>query len=168
MTERYGLVVQVFDNQTAEVMTDKRSACGGCEDTRNCKSCLTGGEKVVAVVRNEARAEPGDIVVVEHTRGGLWTGAALFYVLPVIGLMAGAFSGGTLFAGRGMDESGGAVLFGLAGLAAGLLAVFFASRSGYAAKHLVPRIVRIAERGNGRRLTGIHGPPAASARSCCS
>jgi sigma-E factor negative regulatory protein RseC len=168
MTERYGLVVNVFDNRTAEVMTDKRSACSGCEDTRNCKSCLAGGEKVVAVVRNEPHADPGDIVVVEHTKGGIWSGAALFYLLPVIALMAGAFAGGIFAGGRGMDESGGAVLFGLAGLVIGLLAVVFASRSAYAAKHLVPRIVRIAERGNGRRLNGIHKTLAASARSCCS
>jgi sigma-E factor negative regulatory protein RseC len=167
MAERYGMVVNVFDNQTAEVMTDKRTACGGCEDTRNCKSCLTGGEKVVAVVRNEAHAETGDIVVVEHTKGAMWSGAALFYVLPVIGLMAGAFTGGVLAGGWGMDESGGAVLFGLAGLAVALLAVFFASRSSYAAQHLVPRIVRIAEHGDGRRVNGIQRAPAASVRSCC-
>lgn len=147
MTQRYGLVVNTFDNRTAAVMTDRRSACSGCEDNGNCKSCLAGGEKLVAVVRNEAHAGPGDIVVVEHTKGGMWRGAALFYVLPVIGLMAGAFAGETLAGVWGLNGSGGTVLFGLAGLAIGLLAVVFASRSAYAAAHLVPRIVRIAERG---------------------
>jgi hypothetical protein len=66
-----------------------------------------------------------------------------------------------------MDESGGAVLFGLLGLAAGLLAVFFASRSAYAGEHLVPRIVRIAERGEGSPLAGIRNGSTVSARSCC-
>jgi sigma-E factor negative regulatory protein RseC len=161
------MVVNVFDNGTAEVMTDKKTACGGCEDTRSCKSCLTGGEKVVAVVRNEAHANPGDIVAVEHTKGAMWGGAALFYVLPVVGLMAGAFAGGALFTGWGMDESGGAALFGLLGLAVGLLAVFFASRSAIAGRRLVPRIVRVAERGDGRVRTGIRRAPAATAGSCC-
>ena len=168
MTIRYGMVVNVFDNQTAEVMTDKKSACGGCEDTRNCKSCLTAGEKVVAVVRNEPHANPGDLVAVEHTKGAMWSGAALFYVLPVIGLMVGAFTGGVLAGGWQMDESTGAVLFGLAGLAAGLLAVVLVSRTTYAGQRLVPRIVRIVERGDGWPRKGIRRAPAASAGSCCS
>lgn len=147
MTQRYALVVRALDNRTAEVMTDRRGACGGCEDNGNCKSCLAGGERLVAVVRNETDAGPGDIVVVEHTKGAVWRGAALFYLLPVIGLMAGAFAGGILAGAWGLSASVATVLFGLAGLALGLLAVVFASRSAYAAERLVPRIVRIAERG---------------------
>jgi len=167
MTIRYGMVVGVFANQTAEVMIDKRSACGGCEDSRSCKSCLAGGEKVVAVVRNDAAANPGDVVAVEHTKVGMWSGAALFYLLPVIGLMAGAFAGGALFNGWGMDESGGALIFGLLGLAAGMLAVFSASRSALAGQRLVPRIVRIAERGDGMLKDEVKRARAATPGSCC-
>ena len=167
MTERIGLVVSVFDNHTAEVVTDKKSACGGCADTRSCKSCLSGGDKVIAVVRNELQADTGDIVVVEHTKGALWQSAALFYLLPVLGLMAGAFAGLAVAGGWGLDESDGAVLFGLTGLAAGLLAVFFTSRSAYAKDRLVPRIIRIAERGVGRTQAVVQRAPAAPTRSCC-
>jgi sigma-E factor negative regulatory protein RseC len=167
MTEKIGLVVNVFDDHTAEVMTDKKSACGGCADTRSCKSCLSGGEKVIAVVRNELQAGAGDIVVVEHTKGALWQGAALFYLLPVLGLMAGAFAGLAVAAGWGIDESDGAVLFGLTGLAAGLLAVFYLSRSAYAKDRLVPGIIRIAEHGVGRTQAVVPRAPAAPTRSCC-
>jgi len=167
MTERIGWVVSVFDNQTAEVMTDKKSACGGCANTRGCKSCLSGGDKVVAVVRNEPHARPGDLVVIEHTKAALWHSAALFYLLPVIGLMTGAFAGLAVAGGWGLDESDGAVLFGLFGLAVGLLTVFFVSRSAYANKRLVPRIIRIAERGGGRSQAVIQRVPASPARSCC-
>ncbi|MCF8053038.1 MAG: SoxR reducing system RseC family protein [Desulfobacterales bacterium] len=167
MTERIGLVVSVFDNQTAEVMTDKKSACGGCADTRSCKSCLSGGDKVIAVVRNELQADAGDIVVVEHTKGALWGSAALFYLLPVFGLMAGAFAGLAAAGGWGINESDGAVLFGLTGLAAGLLAVFYVSRSAYAKDRLVPRIIRIAEHGVGRTQAVVQRAPAAPTRSCC-
>lgn len=167
MTERIGVVVSVLDNHTAEVMTDKKSACGGCADTRSCKSCLSGGDKVIAVVRNEPHAGPGDLVVVEHTKGALWSSAALFYLLPVLGLMAGAFAGLAMAGGWGLDESDVAVLFSLAGLGAGLLAVFFVSRSVYAKDRLVPRIIRIAERGDGPFRPVMQRKPAAPTRSCC-
>ncbi len=34
MAERIGLVLNIFDNETAEVMTEKQCACSGCQDTR--------------------------------------------------------------------------------------------------------------------------------------
>lgn len=158
MKERIGLVVNVFADHTAEVMTDKKSACGGCEDSRDCKSCLSGGDKVIAVVRNEPRARPGDFVVIAHTKAAIWSSAALFYLFPVVGLMIGAFAGGALAGGWGVDESGAAAVFGLVGLGIALLAVVLFSRSKYAGSRLVPRITRIAEPGK-REET----PPGA----CC-
>ncbi len=168
MTERIGVVVNVFDDRTAEVMTDKKGACGGCEDSGDCKTCLAGGEKVVAVVRNDPCACPGDLVVVEHTRGAILGGAALFYVLPIVGLMVGAFVGGVTAGGWGMDESAGAIIAGLLGLSAGLLAVFLFSRTAYAGKRLVPRIVRIVEHGDGKTWVGTRRPAAAGVKSCCA
>jgi positive regulator of sigma E activity len=167
MTQKIGVVVHVFRNQTAEVMTDKLSACGGCADTRSCKSCLSGGNKVVAVVRNEPGARPGDIVSVEHTRGALWSSAALFYLFPVFSLLAGAFAGGILAAGRGGDESGGALMGGLIGLGLALFAVFRVSKSAYAGRHWVPRITKIVEAGRYAPESGSKRVPIPPSGSCC-
>lgn len=123
MAERIGLVLNIFDNETAEVMTEKQCACSGCQDTRNCTSCLSGSDKVVAVVQNDACALPGDVVEIEHKTNALMGGAGLFYILPVLGLIGGAFFGGAMAAGWGMDESAGALLAGTAGLVISLISI---------------------------------------------
>jgi sigma-E factor negative regulatory protein RseC len=167
VTERIGLVVDVFENRTAEVMTDKNSACGGCRDTRSCKSCLSGGAKVVAVVRNETQAHAGDLVVVEQTSGALWASAALFYLFPIFGLLAGAIFGGIHAESWGMDESGAALISGAVGLALSLLIVFLFSKSAYAAHHLVPRIIRIVASERDPKASGLRKTSGPRKGSCC-
>lgn len=166
MARRIGLVVGVADDDSAEVMTDKQSACGGCQDTRSCRSCLSGSNKVVAVVRNDARARTGDVVEIEHKTQALMGSAGLFYVLPVLGLLAGAFIGGAAAAGWGLDESTAAVLVGAAGLAISLLAVIGFTRTEFARRRLVPRIVRVVGSGGHRRAE--RSGSAVPGRSCCS
>jgi positive regulator of sigma E activity len=158
MTERIGLVLNIFDNETAEVMTNKQSACSGCHDTRSCKSCLSGSDKVVAVVQNDACACPGDVVEIQHKTNALMGGAGLFYILPVFGLILAAFMGGAMAAGWGMDESVGALLAGLAGLVISLISVMWFTRTDYGRLHLVPRIVRIVKNESDNRSKG----------KCCS
>lgn len=168
VAKRIGLVLSLPDEGSAEVMTDKKSACGGCHDTRSCKSCLSGGDKVVAVVQNDARAASGDMVEIQHSTHALMGSAGLFYIVPVLGLLAGAFIGGAAAAGWGMDESAGAILAGMAGLAVSLLGVIGFTRTGFARHHLVPRIVRIVENGQRGGTGGVErsGSPAPN-RSCC-
>jgi positive regulator of sigma E activity len=158
MAERIGLVLNIFDNETAEVMTEKQSACSGCQDTRNCTSCLSGSDKVVAVVQNDACALPGDVVEIQHKTNALMGGAGLFYILPVLGLIGGAFFGGAMAAGWGMDESAGALLAGTAGLVISLISVIWFTRTDYGRLRLVPRIARIVRNDSDKRLEG----------KCCS
>jgi positive regulator of sigma E activity len=152
MAERIGLVLNIFDNETAEVMTEKQSACSGCQDTRNCTSCLSGSDKVVAVVQNDACALPGDVVEIQHKTNALMGGAGLFYILPVLGLIGGAFFGCAMAAGWGMDESAGALLAGTAGLVISLISVIWFTRTDYGRLRLMPRIVRIVRNDSDKRL----------------
>lgn len=142
---RIGLVMQTLDDNTAQVMTERKSACGGCQDTRNCKTCLTGSDKIVAVVNNDAGAGPGDVVEIAHKRDALLGSAALFYIVPVLTLLVGAFVGSALAAAWGIEESSGAILVGLAGLVAGLVAVAWFARTNFARTRMVPRIVGVVE-----------------------
>lgn len=166
MARRTGLVLRLPDEGSAEVMTDRQSACGGCRDTRSCKSCLSGSNKVVAMVQNDARARTGDVVEIHHKTQALMGSAGLFYVLPVLGLVTGAFAGGAAAVGWGLDESVGAVLVGAAGLVISLLAVIGFTRTEFARRLLVPRIVRVVESGDHRRAGRSHS--AVPGRSCCS
>ena len=145
MAERIALVLNTFENGTAEVMTDKKSACGGCHDTRNCKSCLSGSDKIVAVVQNDVCACPEDVVKIEHKTNALLGSAALFYGVPVFALLVGAFIGGALAVGWNMDESVGALLAGAAGLIVGLGAVIGITRTEFGRLRLVKRFFRVSE-----------------------
>ena len=167
MSESIAMVIRVFDDDTAEVMTDRKNACGGCEDSHGCRTCLSGGDKLVAVVRNDPHAQAGDLVVVEHSRGALWGSAALFYLLPIVGLMAGAFAGGGLAGRWGLDNTSGAIVAALIGLGLGMLIVVLVSRSRYAGSRLVPRIVRIAEHRPDEGSRDWAVPSKVSGQSCC-
>ncbi len=168
MMKKIGLVVKTFDDHTAEIMADKQGACGGCQDTQNCKSCLSGSDKVVALVQNPASAAPGDVVEIQHTQAALWESAALFYGVPVLGLLAGAFIGGSAATGWGMDESAGAAAAGIAGLILGLLVVVFSSKTAFGRRRWIPRIVRVIDNGGKQGDRDITGAHHASNPSCCS
>ncbi|MBW1955220.1 MAG: SoxR reducing system RseC family protein [Deltaproteobacteria bacterium] len=168
MMKKIGLVVKTFDDRTAEIMADKQSACGGCQDTRKCKSCLSGSDKVVSLVQNLASAAPGDVVEIQHTQAALWESAALFYGVPVLGLLAGAFIGGSAANGWGMDESAGAAAAGIAGLILGLLVVVFSSKTAFGRRRWIPRIVRVIEDGGKQGDRDITSADHASNPSCCS
>lgn len=169
MAERIGMVLKTFDNHTAEVVAEKKAACGGCHDAHHCEMCLAGGHKIVAIVQNDARANPGDLVEITQKRDALLGSAALFYIIPVLCLMAGAFAGSALSAAWGIGESSGAALAGLAGLAIGLLAVAWFSRTEFVRARMVPHIVGIIESAAGEKGKTI-SPPAfrESNGACCS
>jgi sigma-E factor negative regulatory protein RseC len=168
MTKKLGLVIHTFDDHTAEIMAAKQGACGGCQDTRSCKSCLSGSDKVVSLVQNLVSAAPGDVVEIQQTQNALWGSAAFFYGMPVLGLLTGAFIGSAAASGWGMDESAFAVLAGLAGLVIGLLIVVFFSRTEFVRLRWVPHIVRIIENGRNQKERIITGSPRVPNQPCCS
>jgi len=142
MAERIGLVIHTLDNNTAEVATDRRNACGGCEHTKGCRSCLTSA-KMVSTVQNSVGARPGDLVVIHLTEAALWTGALLLYIIPILWLITGAFLGASFGNSWFGGESGAAIIFGLLGLALGFLMAFYISKSSGIRLKLIPQIVRI-------------------------
>ena len=89
MTKRIGLVNRSMENQLAEVITDRKGGCGGCQPVHGCRTCLSSA-KLVSVVQNTANAVPGDVVAIEISSKGLWAGAVLFYLWPIVCLLAGA------------------------------------------------------------------------------
>lgn len=142
MAEQFGLVIHTFDNNTAEVVTDRRNACGGCEHSKGCRSCLTSA-KMVSTVQNTVEARVGDVVVIHLTEAALWTGALLLYIIPILWLITGAFLGASFGKTWFLGESGAALIFGLLGLAFGFLMAFYISKSSGVRLKLIPQIVRI-------------------------
>ena len=57
----------------AQVVTDRKGACGGCQSSPGgCRSCLTGA-KMESRVANPVSAEPGDLVKVHLSSTNLFT-----------------------------------------------------------------------------------------------
>jgi sigma-E factor negative regulatory protein RseC len=145
MADRIGFVVQTFENNTAEVVTDRRGACGGCEHSQGCRSCLSSA-KMVSIVQNAVGARPGDVVLIHLKESALWTGAMLLYIVPILWLMTGAFIGASFGESWSLGASGGAIIFGFLGLALGFLLTLYISKSSGVRFKLVPQTVRIVER----------------------
>jgi sigma-E factor negative regulatory protein RseC len=167
MAERIGVVLQTFDNGMAEVVTDRRNACGGCEKSHGCRSCLTSA-KMVSTVRNSAGAGQGDVVSIYLKEPALWTGAVFLYIVPILWLLAGAFVGASLGSNWEIGETGSAILMGLLGLALGFLMARVISKSSSFGPKIVPRIVRVVERAKTKGEQGHHnGINTISSAACC-
>lgn len=166
MAERTGLVLRSFDNGMAEVATDRKNACGGCESPHGCRSCLTS-TKMVAMVQNPVGAVQGDVVSIYLKESALRAGAVLLYIIPVLWLLAGAFVGDGLGGDWRIGATGAAVLGGLAGLALGFMMALGISRSSHFGRGMVPKITRVIERADTAGGNGQAEIDTTSSAACC-
>ena len=167
MAERIGLVLHRLDNGMAEVVTDRKNACGGCEHSHGCRSCLTSA-KMVATVKNPVGADQGDVVSIYLKETALWTGAVFLYIIPVLWLLAGAFVGASIGGNWEIGETGAAILVGLLGLALGFMMTMAVTRFSSFGPKLVPQITRIVERAKTEREKGSPGIKTTPSSACCS
>jgi sigma-E factor negative regulatory protein RseC len=96
--------------------------------------------------RNPVGAAPGDTVILRISTNSLIKGALLLYLLPLGGLMGGAFIGGVLQSMIGIGETAMAVLGGLGGLVLGVLISVFLSRKMSTKEESAPVIDRVVSR----------------------
>ncbi len=149
MARRIGLVKAAFSNETAEVITDRKGGCGGCEQSHGCRSCLSGA-KLVSTVQNPIGAVPGDVVTIDIKGKSLWTGALLFYIFPILCLILGAAIGGDLHQVWFLSEKSTPIISGMLGLAIGLSMTILISRSRFGNSFLRPKITNVVERFNNK------------------
>jgi positive regulator of sigma E activity len=114
-------VTKVIDENQAEVLVQRGSACGG-----HCASC--GGacgvsQRLYVRADNPVHAAEGDRVTISSRSGAILSAAALIYLLP----LATLFSAYAAAAVAGLSDSA-AIGISLAGLALGILAVVLISR----------------------------------------
>lgn len=145
MPKRIGLVNRSLENQLAEVITDRKGGCGGCQPEHGCRSCLSSA-KLVSIVQNTANAVPGDVVAITISNKGLWTGALLFYLWPILCLLAGAAAGTALDGVWVFNSTSGPVALGITALCAGLYLTMRISKSAYGSTLLRPEITAIVEK----------------------
>lgn len=140
--EESGTVVEVRD-RTALVRVRRTAACQGCAAAGRCHTGQGKDEQVIEA-RNDANAGVGDEVRVAISTGAVLGASARIYVLPVIGLLAGAAAAQALagaFSAAGAAD-GAAGIGGIAGAVCGAL---IARRLGLRAavnSAALPRITR--------------------------
>jgi sigma-E factor negative regulatory protein RseC len=139
----------------AHVITDKNEACGGCSSVNNCGTCMTAS-KLVTRVRNPVDAKEGDQVIVSLSANTYLKGVALLYLVPVIGIILGAFAGSGLSSYLGVNETMLSVIFSFLGLCLGFTFLVFFSRRTSTEELFTPVISKVLTTGStGTKSDGI-------------
>lgn len=110
-------------------------------------------------VANPLGAEPSDLVKVHLSSASLFTGAAILYLLPILGLLLGAFMGVWASTVYGLTEMFGSIGGAAAGLGIGYAAVIVLDRSPRIRRRIMPTITAI--------LKPKVGMPEIKKASCC-
>ncbi|MBN1840695.1 MAG: SoxR reducing system RseC family protein [Deltaproteobacteria bacterium] len=140
--------VESIEGDWAWVLTRRKNACEHCGHKGHCHM-IEGGDRMLAKARNAAHARTGDEVELFLSTKTKLKGLFILYMLPVLGLLIGAFSANSLSGVLGFDKQLGIVFFTLSGLiAAFLLARFLAIRM-EANQQLIPIVTRVVGRYRG-------------------
>jgi positive regulator of sigma E activity len=144
MSTEQGIVKQV-EPGWAWVKAKRLGASSGCGCYDHCHT--TDGNKMVIRAANPAHAKIGDVVVLYLSTSAKFKCIATVYLLPVLGLLAGAFASSFLSHLIGLDPAWGMALFTIAGVAAAVVLMRFlanrlAHQEGFTP--IVRRIVRPA------------------------
>ena len=123
MAREQGLIAGIDEKGWAEVVTQRRDACGGC-GAEHCCTAFVGSSKMLIKAVNRVGAVEGDLVSIDLASGGVIQTAAILYVIPVLGLIFGAVLGSAL--APGWPEA--TPLFTLVGLAMGFLVTALISK----------------------------------------
>jgi positive regulator of sigma E activity/YHS domain-containing protein len=146
MAEEEGLVASISENGWAQVVADRRDACSDCGASGCCAS-LGGNSKMVVKAMNRAGAGIGDLVSITLKSGTVVQSAALFYLIPLAGLIVGAAVGSTSNLGLPLSETAAGILFSFAGLALGFLITATITRWLAAKQVFTPVITRVLKSG---------------------
>jgi positive regulator of sigma E activity/YHS domain-containing protein len=146
MAQEEGLVASISENGWAQVVADRRDACGDC-GASGCCATLGGSSKMVIKAMNRAGAGIGDLVSITLKSGTVVQSAAIFYLIPLIGLIFGAVLGSTYNLGLPISETAAGILFSFAGLGLGFLITAVITRWLSAKQAFTPVITRVIRSG---------------------
>ena len=144
MAQEKGLVTSITEDGWAQVETDRNDACSHCSSCRVSLGC--NSEMTINAI-NRAGAGVGDLVSMHLNSGTIMKSAAILYLIPVAGLISGAFMGEGLSTRLAMSETGAIALLSLAGFILGFIITALISRWMSARRALSPTITRIIRRG---------------------
>lgn len=144
MSIEKGIVEKAEDGWTW-VLTQRKGACNTCGHKGACHM-VEGSDRMVVKARNTARAQIGDEVeIFLSTRTHLKT-VFIVYMVPVLGLLAGAILASNLSLFLGLNEKWGMALFPILGLVLAFLLVRLFEARMKARRELIPVVSRVIRR----------------------
>lgn len=157
MAQTTGIVIRTTTPGKVDVVASKQGGCGSCSSAKSCHTSRAANKMTTAAI-NPVGAEPGDIVAINVGTGSLLRGMAVIYLLPVLGLLAGAIIGANIKASVSMTETGSTLLFGGIGLVLGFGLVVILSKLLAANDAYTPVISRIVRKGAVEPVIGGRHP----------
>jgi len=142
MAQERAKVIKTDKAGWATVRTERKDACHSCEASQFCNA-LTNCSKLEINVLNKVGAGAGDLVTIHLNSHTVLKGALVLYLIPSLGLLAGAFAGSDFSKQIAIGETGAAILFGLAGLVLGFIITAIISKRMSAHNRLTPEITHI-------------------------
>jgi len=159
MIHTMGIVTDIDKNGDAMVIMNRKNVCGdgGCGSgtTDNCKSCLSGA-KIHARALNPHHAEKGDLVSVSISTAKILKGAAALYLIPVAGVLTGAFTGAAFHDILSVSETTASIIAGFTGLALGFYIVKLISARLTADEGMTPAISSIISSKQGKQFIAVN------------
>lgn len=132
---------------SVDVRVTATEACAKCS---HCSKVDKDG-MVISDVRNDVGAEQGDRVEVEIPPGTDIRAGVYAYILPVVALLLGYGMGNTLGSLMGWDPDLTGAVFGVAGVAGGMLFMRTKARSVLSSDRFRPRVRAIMARARDSR-----------------
>jgi len=144
MAQEKGLVTSITEDGWALVETNRSDTCSHCT---SCRVSFGSNSEMSINAINRVGAEVGDLVSLHISSGTLMKSAAILYLIPVAGLISGAFLGDELSTRLAMGKTSTIALLSIAGLIIGYTITMLISRWMAARRTLNPIITRIIRRG---------------------
>lgn len=141
MAQTIGWVVEIKDGGRATVVAENSQASGGCGAACQCRDRRPAAPAMPAI--NQAGAVAGDRVMLTIASQTLLARMAVLYLVPVLGMLVGAFTGAALSGGIAGSGGGQSAIFGLAGFLLGFAVSIAISRIWSAARPVVAVITRV-------------------------
>ena len=136
-------IVEKVENGFAYVRTRRKGACGSCASRSHCSSLYSGSTYMLVKVSNRLQAQKGALVSFQLNSGTLLKYTFIIYIVPVVGLLLGAFSAGRFATVIGMNKAFALVVFTLIGLGVAIYVSQLIVRRKRAGIELIPKIKRI-------------------------
>jgi len=146
MAQTIAIVTSTGKDGRATVVAEKGQGCGSCGTVSHCYRGQAGRtEETMAF--NRAGAKVGDRVSLSVQSGSILSRMAVLYLIPVVGMLGGAFIGELMVSEANGSKEGHSIVLGLTGFVLGFVLSVAISRTWSAARPVMPVITRILNLG---------------------